>query len=187
MVSLNIRFITNQNWAFTFWPKRFYNYDLTCKSDGREVRSVHKDYKQGKYNLCLQWRWLLLHKADFLCRILRTINSTFPRNGVSSLHRPRETLVLLFALHSNRRSDHKRLPNWTIHEKESSWWNAVQWFPWKNTSPLSAGILLNADHSGRGLTHELSSLARKLGSWVRIPLKAWMSVCFYSVFVLFCV
>jgi hypothetical protein len=29
----------------------------------------------------------------------------------------------------------------------------------------------------RGLRHELSSLARKLGSWVRIPLKAWMSVC----------
>jgi hypothetical protein len=31
-----------------------------------------------------------------------------------------------------------------------------------------------ADHSGR---HELSSLARSLGSWVRISLKAWMSVC----------
>jgi hypothetical protein len=26
--------------------------------------------------------------------------------------------------------------------------------------------------------------ARTLGSWVRIPLKAWMSVCVYSVFVL---
>jgi hypothetical protein len=33
-----------------------------------------------------------------------------------------------------------------------------------------------ADHSGRGLRHELSSFARMLGSWVRIPLKAWMSV-----------
>jgi hypothetical protein len=39
----------------------------------------------------------------------------------------------------------------------------------------------------RGLTHELSSLARKLRSGVRIPLKAWMSVCIYSVFVLFCI
>jgi hypothetical protein len=40
----------------------------------------------------------------------------------------------------------------------------------------------------RGLRHELSSLTRKLGSWVRIPLKAWLSVlvCVYSVFVLFC-
>jgi hypothetical protein len=36
----------------------------------------------------------------------------------------------------------------------------------------------------RGLKHELSSLARILGSWVRIPLKPWMSVFVYSVFVL---
>jgi hypothetical protein len=38
----------------------------------------------------------------------------------------------------------------------------------------------------RGLRHEMSSLARTLGSWVRIPLKVWMSVWEYSV-VLFCV
>jgi hypothetical protein len=31
-----------------------------------------------------------------------------------------------------------------------------------------------------------SSPARTLGSWVRIPLEAWMSVCVYSVSVLFC-
>jgi hypothetical protein len=31
------------------------------------------------------------------------------------------------------------------------------------------------------LRHELSSPAQTLGSWVRIPLKAWMSVCVYSV------
>jgi hypothetical protein len=36
----------------------------------------------------------------------------------------------------------------------------------------------------RGLRHELSSPARTMGSWVRIPPKAWMSVCVYSVFVL---
>jgi hypothetical protein len=29
--------------------------------------------------------------------------------------------------------------------------------------------------------HEMPSLARTLGSWVRIPLKAWMSVCVYSL------
>jgi hypothetical protein len=34
---------------------------------------------------------------------------------------------------------------------------------------------------------ELSSLARKLWSRVRIPLVAWMSVCVYSVLVLSCV
>jgi hypothetical protein len=38
-----------------------------------------------------------------------------------------------------------------------------------------------------GLKHELSSLAEILGSWVPIPLEAWMSVCVYSVFVLSCV
>jgi hypothetical protein len=30
----------------------------------------------------------------------------------------------------------------------------------------------------------LSSPARTLASWVRIPLKTWMFVCVYSVFVL---
>jgi hypothetical protein len=46
-----------------------------------------------------------------------------------------------------------------------------------------------AHHSGRPrcLKHELSSLARTLELWVRIPLKAWMSVCVYSLFVLSCV
>jgi hypothetical protein len=38
-----------------------------------------------------------------------------------------------------------------------------------------------------GLRHESSSFVRTLGSWVRIQLEAWMSVCVYSVFVLFCV
>jgi hypothetical protein len=37
----------------------------------------------------------------------------------------------------------------------------------------------------RSHRHELSSLARTLGSWVRIPLKAWMSAFILSV--LFCV
>jgi hypothetical protein len=34
----------------------------------------------------------------------------------------------------------------------------------------------------RGLRHEMSSLSRTLGLWVRIQLKTWMSVCVYSVF-----
>jgi hypothetical protein len=33
----------------------------------------------------------------------------------------------------------------------------------------------------RGIRHELFSPAQTLGSWVRILLKAWMSVCVYSV------
>jgi hypothetical protein len=35
-----------------------------------------------------------------------------------------------------------------------------------------------------GLRHELSSLARTLESWVRIPLKAWMSV--YALILCLC-
>jgi hypothetical protein len=38
-----------------------------------------------------------------------------------------------------------------------------------------------------GLRHEPSSPARTQGSWVGIPLEAWMSVCVYFVFMLFCV
>jgi hypothetical protein len=36
----------------------------------------------------------------------------------------------------------------------------------------------------RGVTHELCSSARTLGTWIQIPLNARMSVCVYSVFVL---
>jgi hypothetical protein len=36
----------------------------------------------------------------------------------------------------------------------------------------------------RGLRHEMSSPAQPLGSWVRIILEAWMSVCVYSVLLL---
>jgi hypothetical protein len=39
----------------------------------------------------------------------------------------------------------------------------------------------------RGLRHELSSPAQTLGSWVRIPLRAWIYMCVYPVFVLSCV
>jgi hypothetical protein len=50
---------------------------------------------------------------------------------------------------------------------------------------LCAHISQSRSQLPRGLRHELSSLARTLGSWARIPLKAWMSVCVYSIFVLF--
>jgi hypothetical protein len=49
-------------------------------------------------------------------------------------------------------------------------------------------LIMQYIHSRRsqwpwGLRHEMSSPARTLGSWVRIPLKEWMSICVYSVFV----
>jgi hypothetical protein len=56
---------------------------------------------------------------------------------------------------------------------------------WASTGPyrysfifLSLLLLRNIQHGRsqypRSLRHELSSLSRTLGSWVRIPLKAWM-------------
>jgi hypothetical protein len=45
---------------------------------------------------------------------------------------------------------------------------------------------LDACRCAAYLRHEQFSLARTLGSWVRIPFKAWISVCIYSVFVLTC-
>jgi hypothetical protein len=45
-------------------------------------------------------------------------------------------------------------------------------------------ITLSRSQWQRSLKHELSSIALTLGSWVRIPFEAWMSICVYSVFVL---
>jgi hypothetical protein len=55
--------------------------------------------------------------------------------------------------------------------------------PYGPPRPLT-GITLPLCRSqwSRGLRHELSSSAQTLGSWVRIRLEAWMSVCVYSVF-----
>jgi hypothetical protein len=50
----------------------------------------------------------------------------------------------------------------------------------------SATFLSSRSQRPRGIRHELSSLARTLGSRVRIPLKALMSVCVYSVCVVLC-
>jgi hypothetical protein len=46
----------------------------------------------------------------------------------------------------------------------------------------------SGDHSSLlGLRNEMTSPVLTLGSWTQIPLKAWMFVCIYSVFVLYCV
>jgi hypothetical protein len=54
---------------------------------------------------------------------------------------------------------------------------------------------VEVSHNGVKFFTEINVLERRsqwppaqtLGSWSRIPLEAWMSVCVYSVFVLFCV
>jgi hypothetical protein len=62
-----------------------------------------------------------------------------------------------------------------------------------STSTLSVSLfhfqwpILSRSQSPRGLRHEPSSPAQTLGSWARIPLEAWISVCVYSVFMLSCV
>jgi hypothetical protein len=50
-----------------------------------------------------------------------------------------------------------------------------------NSSDDKAVVYYGADQWPRGLRHELSSPAQTLGSWVRIPLETWMSLCIYSV------
>jgi hypothetical protein len=57
---------------------------------------------------------------------------------------------------------------------------------WKSTLYVSAYIAftrhqLSLSQLPRGLSNEVSSLARTLGSLVQIPLEAWMFVCVYSV------
>jgi hypothetical protein len=55
----------------------------------------------------------------------------------------------------------------------------------KDTKITYRTVRISPPQWPRGLRHEPSSPGRTLGSWVRIPLEAWMSVCVYSVFVLF--
>jgi hypothetical protein len=49
------------------------------------------------------------------------------------------------------------------------------------------GMVASWSQRSCGLRHEPSSPARILGSWVRIPLEAWVSMYVYSVFVVSCV
>jgi hypothetical protein len=58
---------------------------------------------------------------------------------------------------------------------------------YKSWLQITTTLLQSRSQWTRGLKHERSSPTRTLGSWVRIPLEAWMSVCVYSLFVLFCV
>jgi hypothetical protein len=67
--------------------------------------------------------------------------------------------------------------------RDSGFWASQQLFLYN----FSVYVTLEPITVATLLRHELSSPARTLVSWVRIPLKAWMSVCIYPVFVLFCV
>jgi hypothetical protein len=51
----------------------------------------------------------------------------------------------------------------------------------KSVKIISHRFLLRRSQWPRGLRHELSSLARTLWSWVRIPLEVWMSLRLFCV------
>jgi hypothetical protein len=101
---------------------------------------------------------------------------------------------------SRRKWDNKQ--NWNNKDKmflvksKQSKWNfkkVIQLIPPTTLAARSKAwtVFARSDASRsqwpRGLRHELSSPPQTLGSCVRIPLEAWMSVCVYSVFVLSCV
>jgi hypothetical protein len=61
-----------------------------------------------------------------------------------------------------------------------------QWH-WRRTGGIKNGrFSLSPSRWPRGLSHAPSSFARTLGSWVRIPLKAWMSVLCAFILCLCC-
>jgi hypothetical protein len=62
-----------------------------------------------------------------------------------------------------------------------------KFFPFVSLNFINTAIHECWSRWPRGLRHKLSSFARTLVSWVRIPLEAWMSVCVYSTSVLSCV
>jgi hypothetical protein len=46
---------------------------------------------------------------------------------------------------------------------------------------MTVSVFRSQSQRSSGLKHEPFSPARKMGSWVRIPVEAWMSVCVCSV------
>jgi hypothetical protein len=79
----------------------------------------------------------------------------------------------------------KKLKNSQVQQKD---WRAIEWFSKACVKYRVCNYNLVIHNIGRlrkpsGLKHALSSLAWKLGSLVRIPLRAWMfSVCVRAFF-----
>jgi hypothetical protein len=71
-----------------------------------------------------------------------------------------------------------------IYKKNSVAWSASKLCRPSDRLLLAKYIYICLSQWPCGLRHEMSSPAWALGSWVRIPLEAWMFVCVYSVFVL---
>jgi hypothetical protein len=63
--------------------------------------------------------------------------------------------------------------------------HSSQYRPVRELGVFLAILVAGRSEWPRDLRHELSTLARTLGSWVQIPLEEWMSACLYSVSVMF--
>jgi hypothetical protein len=80
--------------------------------------------------------------------------------------------------------------DWDMRVNESLLVAHLGWYLLIFSQPLQSKYWwyfdINISQWPRGLRYKLSSLARKLGSWVRIPLKTWMSVSCAFILCLCC-
>jgi hypothetical protein len=119
-------------------------------------------------------------------------------NDISTLKMETCTIKMFAAAHQTTR--YHKAEDDNMYEYQNDFNPDISFRAWRSSGIVSKVLNLNEcsfiqrqqvgtsrSQWPRGLSHEPSSPARTLGSWVRIPLKAWMSACIYSVFVLFCV
>jgi hypothetical protein len=149
-----------------FLMRAHYSYYIECETDNILIMKRHSfliinDYSGSIY---LYLIWFTLIQVTTLLPVLPAGLNCSPNwyvlNGVSS------------SMHLSH------------HQMTIGAWKLTYYI-----SPLVyfPTYLISRSQCPRGLRHELPSLARTLGSWVQIPLKAWLSVCVYPVFVFLCV
>jgi hypothetical protein len=73
---------------------------------------------------------------------------------------------------------------WCLHTRPIKHTQRLMWFAVSGSVQIYIADIRSC--RPRGLRHELFSPAQTLGSWVRIPLEAWMYVCIYSVCPVLC-
>jgi hypothetical protein len=103
---------------------------------------------------------------------------TICESTLVDLHMFRTLRVLIKRRYSCRDSLRQlRLPSLYIMFR--AW---INWGYGRSTSyELEIMEVTQLSAGNSGLRHEMSSLARTLGSWVWITIKAWLSACVYSV------
>jgi hypothetical protein len=161
------------------------------------------------------WRWALLEKP-LVAQLLHNsqifyVNRSFMTAFTTAHHRSlsRARWIQSISTPSSFSKIHFKIT--LAPTSRSSYWSLSSWIPHQNlhaflsvhiraiypTHLILLDFILILFGEGyklwswsqwpRRLRNKLSSPARTLQSWVRIPLEAWMSVYVYSVLVLFCV